>query len=66
MLHYDYTWDLSSKGIILDAELNTDKLGWRGGDYFKFVNDNGRQMLVKIGDLEKFIVDGAVVKNTGE
>jgi hypothetical protein len=59
MLHYDYTWDLSSRGIILDAELNTDKLGWRGGDYFKFVNVNGRQMLVRIDPLEKFIIDGA-------
>jgi hypothetical protein len=58
MLHYDYTWDLSSKGIILDAELNTDKLGWRGGDYFKFINVNGQQMLVKIDPLEKFIIDG--------
>ena len=59
MLHYDYTWDLSSRGIILDEELNTDKLGWRGGDYFKFVNINGRQMLVRIDPLEKFIIDGA-------
>jgi hypothetical protein len=58
MLHYDYTWDLSSKGIILDAELNTDKLGWKGGDYFKFVNVNGQQMLIKIDPLEKFIIDG--------
>jgi hypothetical protein len=58
MLHYDYTWDLSSRGIILDAELNTDKLGWRGGDYFKFINVNGQQMLVKIDPLEKFIIDG--------
>ena len=59
MLHFDYTWDLSSKGIILDEELNTDKLGWKGGDYFKFVNVNGRQMLIKVDDLEKFIVKGA-------
>jgi hypothetical protein len=58
MLHYDYNWDLSSRGIILDAELNTDKLGWRGGDYFKFINVNGQQMLVKIDPLEKFIIDG--------
>jgi hypothetical protein len=64
MLHYDYTWDLSSKGIILDAELNTDKLGWKGGDYFKFVNVNGQQMLVKVSDLEKFILDGA--SNNGQ
>jgi hypothetical protein len=34
-------------------------LGWRGGDYFKVVNVNGRAMLVKVDALEKFIVDGA-------
>jgi hypothetical protein len=64
MLHYDYTWDLSSKGIILDAELNTDKLGWKGGDYFKFINVNGQQMLIKVSDLEKFILEGAA--NNGQ
>ena len=64
MLHYDYTWNLSSRGIILDAELNTDKLGWKGGDYFKFINVNGQQMLVKVSDLEKFILDGAA--NNGQ
>jgi len=58
MLYYDYTWDLSSRGIILDTELNTDKLGWQGGDYFKFVNVNGQQMLVKVDALEKFLVKG--------
>lgn len=59
MIYVDYTWDLNSQGILLDEELNTDKLGWKGGDYFQFVNVNGRQMLRKITDLEKFIVDGA-------
>lgn len=62
MLHFDYSWDLSSKGIILDEELNTDKLGWKGGDYFKFVNVNGRQMLIKVDDLEKFISEGIANK----
>jgi hypothetical protein len=33
-------------------------LGWRAGDYFKFVNVNGRQMLIKVDDLEKFLKDG--------
>ena len=54
MKHYDYDWDLSSEGIILDAELDTDKLGWKGGDYFKFINVNGRQMLVKVDPVEAF------------
>lgn len=62
MLHFDYSWDLSSNGIILDDELNIDRLGWKGGDYFKLVNVNGRAMLVKADALEKFIVDGK--KNT--
>jgi len=33
-------------------------LGWRGGDYFKVVNHNGRVMLVKVDPLEKFLRDG--------
>ena len=54
MLYLDYNWDLSPKGIILDEEINTDKLGWKGGDYFKFVNINGRQMLIKVDPVEVF------------
>jgi hypothetical protein len=59
MLYLDYYWDCSPNGIILDEEFNSDRLGWKGGDYFKLVNVNGRQMLVKVGKLEKFIVKGA-------
>lgn len=58
MLHFDYQWDLHPDKIILDEELNTDRLGWKGGDYFRFVNVNGRQMLVKCDPLVKFIKDG--------
>jgi hypothetical protein len=54
LLHFDYSWDLHPDKIILDEELNTDKLGWKGGDYFKFVNVNGRQMLVKVDPVEMF------------
>lgn len=62
MLHFDYSWDLHPDRIILDEELNTDRLGWKGGDYFKFVNVNGRQMLIKVDDLEKFISEGIANK----
>lgn len=55
MLYFDYTWDCSSRGIALDDEFNSDNLGWKSGDLFKFVNVNGRQMLVKIDPLEAFI-----------
>ena len=54
MLHFDYEWDLHPDRIILDSELNTDKLGWQSGDYFKFINVNGRQMLVKVDPVEMF------------
>ena len=63
MLYVDYSWDCSPNGIILDEEFNSDKLGWKAGDYFRFVNVNGRQMLVKVTDLEKFIAEG-VRKNS--
>jgi hypothetical protein len=60
MLYIDYTWDCSPSGIILDEEFDSDKLGWKGGDYFQLININGRQYLRKVGDLEKFIIKGAI------
>jgi hypothetical protein len=58
MRYYDYEWDLEPNRILLDEELNVDALGWRGGDYFKVTNINGRTMLVKVDPLEKFLRDG--------
>ena len=58
MKHYDYDWDLHPHGIILDTELNTDKLGWKHGDYFRFENHNGKQILIKVDPLRKFLKDG--------
>ena len=58
MLHFDYQWDLHSDRIILDEELNIDRIGWKAGDYFKLVNINGRAMLIKVDALVKFIKEG--------
>ena len=58
MKYYDYEWDLEPDRILLDAELNVDKLGWRAGDYFQVKNVNGQAMLVKIDPLVKFLKDG--------
>jgi hypothetical protein len=58
MKYYDYEWDLEPDRILLDAELNVDKLGWRAGDYFQVRNVNGQAMLVKIDPLAKFLKDG--------
>ena len=46
MKYYDYEWDLEPNRILLDEELNLDKLGWKGGDYFEVKNVAGRVMLV--------------------
>lgn len=62
MLYIDYTWDVSSERILLDEEFNSDKLGWKGGDYFKLINIDGRQMLVKVDALEQFLAKGALEK----
>jgi hypothetical protein len=58
MKYYDYEWDLEPNRILLDAELNVDKLGWQAGDYFQVKNVNGRAMLVKVNPLVKFLKDG--------
>jgi hypothetical protein len=54
MLHFDFTWDLSSERIILDEELDISKLGWKEGDVFKFMDIDGKRQLVKLDPLEKF------------
>jgi hypothetical protein len=58
MKYYDYEWDLEPHRILLDADLDIDKLGWHGGDYFQVQNVAGRVMLVKIDPLVKFLKDG--------
>jgi hypothetical protein len=56
--YVDYDWDVDSKRIVLDRELNIDKLGWKAGDYFVIQNVNGCAMLRKLDPLEKFIKEG--------
>lgn len=59
MLYFDYTWDLNPQSIVLDQELDTDKLHWNDGDYWKMVIKDGKKMLVKLDKLEEFILKGA-------
>ena len=58
MKYYDYDWDVNPEYIILDKELNIDKLGWKAGDCFVVQNIDGRAMLRKLDPLEKFIKEG--------
>lgn len=55
MIYLDFNWDIYKDRIVLDEELNTDKLGWKHGDLFKFININGKQQLVKVDPLEQFV-----------
>jgi hypothetical protein len=55
MKHFDYEWDLDPERILLDRELNTDKLGYKHGDIFKFTNVDGQQMLIKVDPVVAFI-----------
>ena len=55
MKYYDYDWDLGTRGIILDPELDIDRLGWKAGDVFKLVNINGRVMIQKVDQIELFL-----------
>ena len=59
MLYLDYNWDLSPTLMIPDPELNTDQLNWKKGDYWKVVeNSKGRKMLIKVDELEAFLLAG--------
>ena len=58
MNYIGYDFSLTEEGIGLDEELNLDRLGWRGGDYFKLVNVDGRNKLVRVEPLVKFLEDG--------
>jgi hypothetical protein len=62
MIHLDFDWDVSSNGIILDPALDIDKLGWRGGDYFKLVNINGQAQLIKVDPIVPFLEGRAINK----
>jgi len=54
-LHFDYDWDLHPWGIVLDPELNIDRLGWKAGDHFEVKNVNGKAMLLKVDPVMSFV-----------
>ncbi len=55
MKYVDYDLDLYKDKIVLDREINTDKLGWRSGDHFEVKNVNGQVILFKVDPVEKFV-----------
>jgi len=55
MMYVDYDWNLDKERIILDSDINLDKLGWKAGDHFELRNINGQAHLVKVEPVLKFI-----------
>jgi RecA-family ATPase len=55
MKYIDYDWDLRKDKIILDRELDIDKLEWKAGDHFEVRNTDGRAELVKVEPVVKFV-----------
>lgn len=58
MKYMDYDWEIREDRIILDSELNIDRLGWKAGDCFVIQNVNGCAMLKKVDPLVQFIKTG--------
>lgn len=54
MKYVDYDWDLRKDRIILDREINIDKLEWHAGDHFEIKNIDGQVQLVKVDPVLKF------------
>lgn len=60
MLYIDYNWDLTPTSMIPDAELNTEKLNWKTGDFWKVVDLNeSRKALVKVDSLTALVTEEA-------
>jgi hypothetical protein len=55
MKYLDFDWDLQKDRIVLDRELDIDKLEWRAGDLFQVSNVDGRVELVKVDPVVKFV-----------
>lgn len=55
MKYIDYDWDLRKDKIVLDRDLDIDKLGWKSGDHFEVRNIDGRVELIKLDPLVKFV-----------
>ena len=46
---------MSQDKIVIDEEINIDRLGWKHGDVFRLINNNGQPQLVKLDRFEKFV-----------
>lgn len=58
-MRIDKSFEFSSDRIIIDSDINIDRLGWRAGDYFRVTNINGQTQLVRVDPLIAFVRDAA-------
>ena len=58
MKYLDFDWDVNPERIVLDKELNIDKLGWKAGDCFVVQNVDGCATLAKVDPLVQFLKYG--------
>ena len=55
MKYVDYIWDLYKDKIVIDPDIDIDKLEWKNGDHFEVTNINGKVVLEKVDPLVKFV-----------
>lgn len=53
-----YNWDLTNTCMIPDNEIDTDKLGWKPGDYWQIKEVEGKKIFVKVDPIVQFLFDG--------
>jgi hypothetical protein len=58
MKHFGYDWDLGPGYIIPDEELNTDKLGWKPGQFWQVQQaEDGKLSLHLVDPIVQFVLD---------
>lgn len=55
MEYIDYDLQIFEDKIIIDPDVNIDKLGWKNGDHFEVRNNSGKVVLVKVEPVVKFL-----------
>ena len=59
MLYVDYNWDPGPGYIVPDKELNTEKLGWKPGQFWQMIEANGQLRLHQVDPMVQFILEGS-------
>jgi hypothetical protein len=58
MKYYDYEWDLYPEKIVLDNDLNTDRLTWQAGQYWQMCEEDGNKLLRRVDPIVQFLLEG--------